>query len=151
MLDKEGVLVGVVSLKVALSKAHSNGLDLLEISPNASPPVCKIVDFNQYKYELKKYNSNTKKTQKRIGLKEMKFKINISSGDFDIKVKKIRNFLSDGNKVKISVWFKGREIVYQDQGKVLLKNILDILKDIGKLDSNLQLEGKQMMMIMAPL
>jgi len=133
-----------------MARAKSAGLDLVEISPTANPPVCKILDFSRYKYESKKKKQEAKKKQKKTSLKEMKFKVNIGVGDFKVKLDKIKKFLESGDKVKVSLWFKGREIVYKDKGHEVFNNIISELGSTAKLDSEPKMEGKQIIMILSP-
>lgn len=142
-------MIGVVSIEDAMKQASDQGLDLVEISPNAEPPVCKILDFSRYKYDSKKRQQEAKKKQKKVSLKEMKFKVNIGQGDFDVKINKIRKFLESGDKVKISLWFKGREIVHRDKGHELFQKVLESLGEVAKIDSEPKMEGKQIIMILS--
>ena len=142
-------MIGVVRIEDAMKQASDQGLDLVEISPNAEPPVCKILDFSRYKYDSKKRQQEAKKKQKKVSLKEMKFKVNISQGDFDVKINKIRKFLESGDKVKISLWFKGREIVHRGKGHELFQKILESLGEVAKIDSEPKMEGKQIIMILS--
>ncbi len=144
-------MVGVVTLSEAMQMAERAGLDLVEISPTAKPPVCKILDFSRYKYDSKKKAQEAKKKQKKTALKEMKFKVNIGSNDFETKMKKIRSFLDDGDKVKISLWFKGREIAHKDRGHQLFDKIIEILGENAKIDSAPKMEGKQIIMVVSPI
>lgn len=143
-------MLGVVGIREALDLAEKAGLDLVEISPNAEPPVCKILDFGKFKYETKKRLHDAKKKQKIVVLKEMKFKPNISQGDFDVKLRKIKDFLKDGDKVKISLWFKGREIVHNEIGMKLFERISAELVDLAKIDQAPKMEGKQIIMVVSP-
>lgn len=142
-------MIGVVTTAEAMKRAAALGLDLVEISPNAEPPVCKLLDFSRYKYDSKKKQQEAKKKQKKISLKEMKFKVNIGQGDFDVKVNKIKKFLETGDKVKVSLWFKGREIVHRDKGMELFKKILESLGEVAKVDAEPKMEGKQVIMILS--
>ncbi len=142
-------MVGVVPLAKALQMANDAGLDLVEISPNAEPPVCKILDFSRFKYDAKKKIQEAKKKQKKVALKEMKFKVNIGQGDLDVKIRKIKEFLEDGDKVKLSLWFKGREIVHKDKGKELFDRILESLGALAKIEFEPKMEGKQIIMIIS--
>ncbi len=142
-------MIGVVSIADAMRQASAKGLDLVEISPNAEPPVCKILDFSRYKYDSKKRQQEAKKKQKRTSLKEMKFKVNIGQGDFDVKINKIRKFLESGDKVKVSLWFKGREIVHRDKGHELFQKVLESLREVAKIDAEPKMEGKQIIMILS--
>lgn len=149
LVDSEGEMIGIVSTAEAMKLASDKGLDLVEISPNAEPPVCKILDFSRYKYDSKKRQQEAKKKQKRVSLKEMKFKVNIGQGDFDVKLNKIKKFLEGGDKVKVSLWFKGREIVHRDKGHELFQKILESLGDAAKIDAEPRMEGKQIIMILS--
>jgi len=144
-------MIGVVTLNEALRQAKELGLDLVEISPNAEPPVCKILDFSRYKYDAKKKLQETKKKQKKTVLKEMKFKVNIGQGDFDVKLRKIKEFLEEGDKVKISLWFKGREIIHREKGNELFAKIIANLESVAKIDSAPKMEGKQIIMVVSPI
>lgn len=143
-------MLGIVNIKEALERAEKANLDLVEISPNAEPPVCKILDFGKYKYESKKRVHNARKKQRVIVLKEMKFKPNISQGDFEVKLRKIKDFLKEGDKVKISLWFKGREIIHNEIGMKLFERISLALEGIAKIDSAPKMEGKQIIMLVSP-
>ncbi len=143
-------MIGVVSIEKAILQAKEAGLDLVEISPNAEPPVCKILDFSRYKYDAKKKLQEAKKKQKKTSLKEMKFKVNIGIGDFEVKMNKIRGFLKDGDKVKISLWFKGREIMHREKGDQLFQKIIESLGPNAKIDSEPRMEGKQIIMLVSP-
>lgn len=142
-------MIGVVTLREATEKAAAAGLDLVEISPTASPPVCKILDFSRYKYDAKKRQQEAKKKQKRTALKEMKFKVNIGQGDFNVKVAKIKKFLEEGDKVKVSLWFKGREIVHREKGHEVFDKIVEELGEIAKMDMDPKMEGKQIIMVLS--
>jgi len=151
LVDANGEMLGVVGIKEALEKAELAHLDLVEISPNAEPPVCKILDFGKFKYETKKRLQDAKKKQKIILVKEMKFKPNIGQGDFDVKLRKIKEFLQEGDKVKISLWFKGREIVHNEIGMKLFNRILAEVTDLAKIELSPRMEGKQIIMILNPI
>lgn len=150
MIGVDGQVIGVVTIEDAMGQARKAGLDLVEISPDASPPVCKILDFSRYKYESKKKQQEAKKKQKRTSLKEMKFRVNIGQGDFKVKLDKIKKFLESGDKVKVSLWFKGREIVYKDKGHEVFDNIISELGNLARLDAEPKMEGKQIIMILSP-
>jgi len=146
----ENIGVGVYPLKKALALAEEQGLDLVEISPNAEPPVCKIIDYSKFKYEQKKKQKEIKaRTQKTI-LKEIRFGPNTDDHDFNFKVKHAMNFLSEGAKVKAFVHFVGRSIVFKERGEILLLRFAQALEDYGKVEQMPQLEGKRMFLIMAP-
>ena len=148
LIDSDSQMIGIMHIDEALNHASSEGLDLVEISPNAVPPVCKILDFNRYKYDSKKRQQEAKKRQKKVSLKEIKFKINIGESDFYIKLNKIEKFLKSGDKVKISLWFKGREIIYRDKGHKLFDKIISLLGKVSKIDYGPKMEGKQIIMIL---
>jgi translation initiation factor IF-3 len=143
-------MIGVVSLIEALNQARNAGLDLVEISPQADPPVCKILDFGKFKYEAKKKAHDAKKKQKVVVLKEMKFRPNIGQGDFDVKMRNIAKFLDDGDKVKVSLQFKGREIVHNEIAMNLFHRIIEAAGEKAKLELEPKLEGKQIMMVLTP-
>ncbi len=149
MIDEAG-MVGVMSPREALSVAQQRGLDLIEIVPNASPPVCKIMDFGKFKYEQTKKDKLQRKHQHVTQLKELRFHPNTDEHDLDFKIRHARQFLEDGHKVKATVVFKGREIAYTEQGKVLLERVAQQLADFGKVDQTAKLEGRTMAMIFAP-
>lgn len=146
LIDHEGQMQGVKNLDEALDYAKSLSLDLVEVSPGENPPICKIMDFGKYKYEQKKKKSLNKKKQKKINLKEMKFKVNIGKGDFDVKVRKIRQFLETGDKVKVSLLFKGREITHKEKGVELFQDIIKALGEGVKFDLEPKIEKRQIMM-----
>ncbi|WP_323738851.1 translation initiation factor IF-3 [Candidatus Trichorickettsia mobilis] len=151
LVDENGEMCGVVTIQEALERALAAALDLVEVSPTAEPPVCKILDFGKFKYESKKKVHDSKKKQKITVIKEMKFKLNIGQGDFDTKLRKIKEFLSEGDKVKISLWFKGREIMHQNIGMQLFNRIISNLEGIAKIESEPKMEGKQIMMMVCPI
>jgi len=125
-------------------------LDLIEISPQAVPPVCKVLDYGKYKYEAQKRKAEAKKNQKVVEIKELKLRPMIDTHDYEVKVKQAKKFLGEGNKVKFTMRYKGREMSANDMGKEVLKRLLDDLEGICKLESEPKLEGKQMMMIISP-
>lgn len=143
-------MVGVVSLRDALFAAEEAGLDLVEVSPNADPPVCKILDYGKYKYEAQKKANEARKKQKIIEVKEIKLRPNIDEHDYDIKMKAIRRFLEEGDKVKVTMRFRGREMAHQDIGMNVLVKVRDAMEDLGKVEQMPKLEGKQMIMVLAP-
>jgi len=147
----DGQNVGVVNIKDALSKAKMAGLDLVEISPGAVPPVCKILDFGKYKYELQKRKNEAKKKQKVVEVKELKLTPMIDTHDYEVKLKSAKKFLSAGNKVKFTLKFRGRELSYQQQGLDVLLKIKEDLMEIGKVEQEPKLEGKMMGMLVGPV
>jgi translation initiation factor IF-3 len=126
------------------------GLDLVEISPNAEPPVCKIMDFGKYKYEQQKKESEARKKQKTIEVKEIKFRPNTDTHDYEVKMRSVTKFLDNGDKVKITMRFRGREMAHQELGRQLLERVSDDTKAIGKIDSIPKLEGRQIVMLINP-
>jgi translation initiation factor IF-3 len=151
LIDQNGDAVGIVSIKEAQSMATREGLDLVEVAPQAVPPVCKISDYGKLKYELQKKKSEAKKKQKVIEVKEVKFTPVIGEHDYVVKLNNINRFISDGNKIKITLKFRGRELAHQDIGIKLLNRIIDDLKDVAKCDGTPQLEGRQMMVVLSPI
>lgn len=147
----DGQNVGVVSIKEALREAKEAGLDLVEISPGAVPPVCKVLDFGKYKYELQKRKNEAKKKQKVVEVKELKLTPMIDTHDYDVKMKNARKFLTAGNKVKFTLRFRGRELSYQQQGLDVLLKAKEDLADLGKVEQEPKLEGKLMGMMVVPL
>ncbi len=150
LIDAEGGQVGVVGISEAISMAADSGLDLVEVSPNVSPPVCKILDLGKYKYEAQKKKSEARKKQKIIELKEIKFRPNIEQHDYDVKMRAMRRFLDDGDKVKVTLRFRGREMVHQHLGMNVLKRVRDEMDGAAKVEQMPQLEGRQMTMILVP-
>jgi len=140
-----------VKLEQAIAKAEAVGLDLVLMSPNAKPPVCKIIDYGKYKYEQSKKANEAKKKQHVIQIKEVKVRASTDQHDLDVKLKRVVKFLEQGNKVKLSVRFRGREMAYTERGADQLKHIAEEVKELGKPDKMPKLEGRQMIMILNPL
>ena len=130
--------------------ADEAGLDLIEISPQAVPPVCKVLDYGKYKYEVQKRKNEAKKNQKVVEIKELKLRPMIDTHDYEVKIKQAKKFLSQGNKVKFTMRYKGREMSANDMGREVLNNILEDLEGLIKVDSEPRLEGRQMMMVVSP-
>ncbi len=143
-------MAGIVSRSEALAMAQQAGLDLVEIVPNSEPPVCKILDHGKFKYEQQKKKAEAKKKQKVIEIKEIQMRPMIDDNDFGIKCRAIRRFIEEGNKVKVSMRFRGRELSHQEIGMDLLLKVKEDFVDIAKVESLPKLEGRQMIMIMAP-
>jgi translation initiation factor IF-3 len=143
-------MVGVVSLREGLDMAAEVGLDLVEVSPNAEPPVCKILDYGKYKYEAQKKKAEARKKQKVIEVKEIKLRPNIDDNDYDVKMRAMRKFLEEGDKVKVTLRFRGREMAHQDLGMKVLDRVRDNLDDLAKVEQFPKMEGRQMVMVMAP-
>jgi translation initiation factor IF-3 len=139
-----------VSPSRGLELAAEAGLDLVEISPNAKPPVCKVMDFGKFKYEQQKRESEARKKQKTIEVKEVKFRPNTDTHDYDVKMRNVFKFLEAGDKVKVTLRFRGREMAHQDLGRNLLQRISDDVKDVGKVENMPKMEGRQMIMIIGP-
>ena len=141
---------GIYSIERALSRADDLGLDLVEISPNADPPVCKIVDYQKFLYQLKKKEKEVKANTVKVVVKEIRFGPQTDEHDYNFKLKHARSFIEDGNKVKASVFFRGRSIMFKEQGEELLKRFVDDLEDIAKPDNTPKLEGKRMILNISP-
>ena len=150
LVDADGEMVGVVTLREALDMAIEVGLDLVEVSPTADPPVCKILDFGKYKYEIQKKKNEARKKQKVIDIKEIKLRPNIDDNDYNIKMRNMRQFLTDGDKVKVTLRFRGREMAHQDLGVKVLDRVRTGLDDLAKVEQFPKMEGRQMVMVMAP-
>ena len=143
-------MIGVVSVEEAIDKAVAAGLDLVEVSPGAEPPVCKILDYGKYKYEQQKKAAAARKKQKTMDVKEVKLRPTIEDHDYEVKARNARRFLEDGNKVKVSMRFRGREITHQDIGMEVVERLRDDLTDISKTDFGPKLEGRQLLMVLSP-
>ena len=143
-------MVGVVSLRDALMAAEDAGLDLVEIAPQAEPPVCKILDYGKYKYEAQKKAAEARKKQKIIEVKEIKLRPNIDDNDYGVKMRSARRFLEEGDKVKVTMRFRGREMAHQDLGMNVLVRVRDELDELAKVEQMPKLEGRQMVMVLAP-
>jgi len=150
LIDQDGENAGVVSPAAAMEMAEEVGLDLVEISPGASPPVCKIMDFGRFKYEQQKKAAEAKKKQKIIEIKEVKFRPNIDTHDYDVKMRSVTKFLGEGDKVKVTLRFRGREMAHQERGRELLTKIAGDIEEVGKIESMPKMEGRQMIMVVAP-
>jgi translation initiation factor IF-3 len=150
LIDADGEMVGVVSLREGLDMAAEVGLDLVEVSPNADPPVCKILDFGKFKYEAQKKKNEARKKQKVIEVKEVKLRPNIDDNDYEVKMRAMRKFLGEGDKVKITLRFRGREMAHQHLGMAVLDRVREQLDELAKVESLPRMEGRQMVMIVAP-
>lgn len=151
LIAEDGEQVGVVSIQDALARAEEAGLDLVEISPNAEPPVCKILDYGKYKYEQQKKAAEARKKQKVIEVKELKFRPNIDDHDYQVKIKAARRFLEDGDKVKVTLRFRGREMAHLDLGMKVMARVREELADLAKVEMDAKVEGKQAIMILSSL
>ena len=150
LIDAEGHNLGNVLIADALAKAQEAGLDLVEISPNASPPVCKLLDFGKYKYQEQKKQAEARKKQKVVEVKEIKFRPMIDDHDYDVKMRSMRRFFEEGDKVKVTLRFRGREMAHQELGVKLLDRVKDDTVKIAKIESEPRVEGRQMVMVLAP-
>ncbi len=151
LIGADGENVGVVSPERAMEMAGEAGLDLVEISPNANPPVCKIMDFGKYKYEQQKRESEARKKQKVIEVKEVKFRPNTDTHDYEVKMRNVTKFLGNGDKVKVTLRFRGREMAHLELGRDLLNRVAEDTKEIGKIENMPKMEGRQMIMVIGPL
>jgi len=142
--------LGVLAINDALERAADVGLDLVEVAPNADPPVCKFLDYGKYKYEAQKKKSEARKKQKIIDVKEIKMRPGIDEHDYQVKMRNMRRFIDDGDKVKVTIRFRGREMVHQDLGMRVLDRVREELDELVKVELMPRLEGRQMIMIMAP-
>lgn len=150
LIDAAGNQVGVVSIQEARRMAFDAELDLVEISPTADPPVCRVMDFGKYRFDLNKKQHAARKKQKQIQVKEIKFRPGTGEGDYQVKMRNVTRFLAEGDKVKITVRFRGREMSHKDLGMDLLKRIESDLQEHGLIEQAPKLEGRQMMMVLAP-
>jgi translation initiation factor IF-3 len=150
LIDQDGGNVGVVTPATGIDMAKEVGLDLVEISPGATPPVCKIMDLGKYKYEQQKKAAEARKKQKVIEIKEVKFRPNIDTHDYDVKMRSVTKFLGEGDKVKVTLRFRGREMAHLELGRELLERIAGDIEEIGKIESMPKMEGRQMIMVVAP-
>ncbi len=150
MIGAEGENIGVVTPAKALELAEEAGLDLVEISPNAAPPVCKIMDYGKFKYEQQKREAEARKKQHIIEIKEVKFRPGTDTHDYDVKMRNVIRFLEGGDKVKVTLRFRGREMAHQQLGMELLNRVAAEVAEIGKVENMPRLEGRQMVMMIGP-
>jgi translation initiation factor IF-3 len=151
LIDQEGEQMGVVSLVQARRIAEEAELDLVEISPNAKPPVCRIMDYGKFRFEQAKKQSEARKKQKQIQVKEIKFRPGTDEGDYQVKLRNLIRFLSDGDKAKVTLRFRGREMAHQELGTQLLKRVEEDLVSYGTIEQRPRMEGRQMVMTIAPI
>ena len=151
VIGSDGNNLGILPLNKAIATAKEEGLDLIEISPNANPPVCKIMDMGKYKYDLQKKTNIAKKKQKVVALKEIKMRPGTDVHDYNFKVKNAKKFLTNKDKVKFTVKFKGREMQHINLGKDLMNRIIEDTKEVGKIETRPKFEGRQMIMIIQPI
>jgi translation initiation factor IF-3 len=150
LISNDSQQIGIVPISDALRKAEEAGLDLVEISPNAEPPVCRIMDFGKYQYEESKRKHAAKRKQKQIQIKEVKFRPGTDEGDYQVKLRNLIRFLSDGDKTKVTLRFRGREMAHQDLGVKLLKRVESDLEEYGTVEQFPRMEGRQMVMVLSP-
>ncbi len=151
LINTEGENLGPTPTEEALAMAVEQGLDLVEIAPNSQPPVCKILDYGRYKYQAQKKAAEARKKQKIVEIKEIKMRPNIDTHDYEVKMKNMLRFFESGDKVKVTLRFRGREMAHQDLGMKLLLKVKEETQDIAKVESHPKLEGRQMMMVLAPI
>lgn len=151
LIDYDGTMIGIVSAKEAQMRANERDLDLVKIAPNANPPVCKIMDYGKYLYEQNKKEKEAKKKQTIIEVKELRLSAKIEEHDFSFKVRNAIRFLENGDKVKISIRFRGREIAYATMGREVLEKFAEAVKEFGKVDKPPVMEGRTMSMILSPI
>ncbi len=150
MIGADGVNRGVVTIEEAQNEAKANGLDLVEIVPNVDPPVCRVMDFGKFLFDVNKKKHAAKKKQKQVQVKEIKFRPATDQGDYDIKLRNLRKFLEQGDKAKVTLRFRGREMAHQELGSEMLKRIETDLSELGSVEQFPKLEGRQMVMVIAP-
>ena len=150
VIDEAGENLGVMFTREAIEQAGEMGLDLVEVSPNADPPVCKFLDIGKFKYEAQKKANLARKTQKTQEIKEIKMRPNIDDHDYDTKMKKVHDFIGEGDKVKVTLRFRGREMAHQQLGMVLLQRVATDTVEIAKVEAHPRMEGRQMLMVLSP-
>ncbi|NIP72267.1 MAG: translation initiation factor IF-3 [Gammaproteobacteria bacterium] len=150
LIDSEGSQVGIVPIEEALQAAEAAELDLVEVAPNAEPPVCRIMDYGKYRFEESKKQQAARKKQKQIQVKEVKFRPGTDEGDYQVKLRNLTRFLTEGDKAKVTLRFRGREMAHQDLGRKLLERVEADLEEYGTVESWPRMEGRQMVMVIAP-
>ncbi|WP_411293553.1 translation initiation factor IF-3 [Thiohalobacter sp.] len=150
VIDQDGEQVGVVPIEKALALAEEADLDLVEISPNAEPPVCRIMDYGKFKFEQSKRQQSARKKQKQVQVKEVKFRPGTDVGDYRVKLRNLIRFLQDGDRVKVTLRFRGREMAHQELGRELLERVKQDLEEYGVVEQFPKMEGRQMVMVMSP-
>ena len=150
LIDQDGEMQGVMTAREAMQRAFMVGLDLVEISPNADPPVCKILDFGKFKYEQQKQKNEAKKKQKVIEIKEIKVRPNIDENDYQVKMRAMKSFIEEGDKVKVTLRFRGREMAHQDIGVRVLERIRSEMDTTSKVEQMPRMENRQMVMVLSP-
>jgi translation initiation factor IF-3 len=150
VIDQDGENLGVMYTREAIEQAAEVGLDLVEVSPNAEPPVCKFLDVGKYRYEAQKKANQARKTQKTQEIKEIKMRPNIDDHDYDVKMRSVARFIDDGDKVKVTLRFRGRELSHQQLGMDLLRKVQEDVAEIAKVEAYPRMEGRQMLMVLSP-
>lgn len=150
VIGAEGQQVGILPTEEALALATEQGLDLVEVAPNAEPPVCRVMDYGKYKYEQQKKQQEARKKQSVVQIKEIKVRPKTDDHDFNTKVKHIRRFLDEGDRCKVTVFFRGREIVHKDRGENILKRVVQAVEDIAKVEQEPRAEGRTLFLLLAP-
>jgi translation initiation factor IF-3 len=150
LIDAEGQQVGVVDLRSAMERAEQEGLDLVEIVPNAEPPVCRLMDFGRFLFDQKKKKSEARKKQKQVQVKEVKFRPGTDIGDYQVKIRNLTRFLNEGDKAKVTMRFRGREHAHRELGLDLLRRVESDLAEISTVEQQPQMEGRQMVMVLGP-
>ena len=150
MVGSDGEQVGVMGIRDALTQAEAEGLDLVEIAPQADPPVCRIMDWGKFRFEQSKKTQAARKKQKQIQIKEVKFRPNTEAHDYDVKMRNLRRFIEEGNKVKVTLRFRGREMAHQDLGRDLLKRVENDMAEEVVVEQHPRMEGRQMVMMLSP-
>ncbi len=150
VIDENGENLGVMYTREAIEQAAGVGLDLVEVSPNADPPVCKFLDVGKFRYEAQKKANLARKTQKTQDIKEIKMRPNIDDHDYDVKMRNVQRFIEDGDKVKVTLRFRGRELSHQQLGMDLLRRVQEDVSDIAKIEAYPRMEGRQMLMVLSP-
>ena len=150
LVGEDGEMLGVMDVDAALAKAEQAGLDLVEVAPGSDPPVCKILDYGKYKYQAQKKASEARKKQKTIDVKEIKMRPSIERHDYDVKMRAINKFLDEGDKVKVTIRFRGREFLHQELGMQMLEKVREELDEKAKVEAMPKMEGRQMIMVIAP-
>ena len=150
VIDEEGTQLGVMTPSEAIGIAEQTGLDLVEVAPNGTPPVCRIMDYGKYRYQMKRKAHEARKHQKSVTVKEVKFRPNTDEHDYEFKKNHIIRFLRQGNKVKANIWFRGREIVHKEIGRALIERLMDELDDVGWVENRPKMEGNNLVAIFAP-
>ena len=150
LIDEEGEQLGIISIEEAREKASDRGLDLVEVAPEARPPVCRMMDYGKYKYELARKARQAKKKQHTMQVKEVKFRPGIEDHDYEFKVRHVRRFLDEGDKVKCTMMFRGRQMAHPELGEEVLQQVMEDVSDIGKVESRPKQEGRSMFMVISP-